>query len=107
MPRQLPDNLLLLQVADAKKHLITVPLTRSFSFPHKFDGIFGAAKVMLRPASEGTGVIAGVPQTTECIMLMTWQNEVLGVDKAAPQASMDAPCTAHAGMHAMLLRRVS
>ncbi|CAL5223495.1 g6021 [Coccomyxa viridis] len=46
-------------VADAKKHLITVPLTRSFSFPHKFDGIFGAAKVMLRPASEGTGVIAG------------------------------------------------
>ena len=49
------------QVADAKKHLITVPLTRSFSFPHKFDGIFGAAKVMLRPASEGTGVIAGAP----------------------------------------------
>lgn len=46
-------------VADAKKHLITVPLTRSLSFPHKFNGIFGAAKVMLRPASEGTGVIAG------------------------------------------------
>ena len=36
-----------------------VPLTRSSSFPHKFDGIFGAAKVMLRPAAEGTGVIAG------------------------------------------------
>ena len=50
------------QVADGKKHLITVPLTRSFSFPHKFDGIFGAAKVMLRPASEGTGVIAGLFQ---------------------------------------------
>ena len=36
-----------------------VPLTRSSSFPHNFDGIFGAAKVMLRPAAEGTGVIAG------------------------------------------------
>ena len=46
-------------VVDAKKHFITVPLTRSQSFPHRFDGIFGAAKVMLRPASEGTGVIAG------------------------------------------------
>lgn len=46
-------------VTDAKKHFITVPLTRSSSFPHRFDGIFGAAKVMLRPAAEGTGVIAG------------------------------------------------
>ena len=94
-------------MADAKKHLITVPLTRSFSFPHKFDGIFGAAKVMLRPASEGTGVIAGAPRTTECIILMAWQSEVLEVDKAAPWASTDAPCTAHAGMHTMLLHCVS
>lgn len=46
-------------VLDAKKHFIAVPLTRSFSFPHRIDGIAGAAKVMLRPASEGTGVIAG------------------------------------------------
>ena len=38
---------------------LQVPLTRGSSFPHKFDGIFGAAKVMLRPAAEGTGVIAG------------------------------------------------
>lgn len=46
-------------VVDAKRNLITVPLTKNNSFPHRFDGIFGAAKVMLRPASEGTGVIAG------------------------------------------------
>ena len=46
-------------VLDAKKHFVSVPLTRSFSFPHRIDGIAGAAKVMLRPASEGTGVIAG------------------------------------------------
>jgi hypothetical protein len=47
-------------VRDAEKHLITVPLTRGFSFPHRYEGIFGAAKVMLRPAAEGTGVIAGL-----------------------------------------------
>lgn len=44
---------------DAKKNLIKVPITRNFSFPHRIDGEAGAAKVMLRPASEGTGVIAG------------------------------------------------
>lgn len=46
-------------VADAKRNMVTVPLNKASSFPHRFDGIFGAAKVMLRPASEGTGVIAG------------------------------------------------
>eukprot|EP00884_Botryococcus_braunii_P017242 jgi/Botrbrau1/4200/Bobra.0044s0005.1 len=44
---------------DAKKNLIKIPVTRNFSFPHRIDGEAGAAKVMLRPASEGTGVIAG------------------------------------------------
>lgn len=46
-------------VADAKRNLVTVPLNKNNSFPHRIDGIFGAAKVMLRPAAEGTGVIAG------------------------------------------------
>lgn len=46
-------------VAQAKRRLVTVPLNENASFPHRIDGIFGAAKVMLRPASEGTGVIAG------------------------------------------------
>jgi small subunit ribosomal protein S5 len=46
-------------VVDAKRKLVTVPLTKTNSFPHRFDGRFGSAKVMLRPASEGTGVIAG------------------------------------------------
>lgn len=46
-------------VTDAKANLISVPLTKNKSFPHRFDGIFGSAKVMLRPAAEGTGVIAG------------------------------------------------
>ncbi|DBA93220.1 TPA: ribosomal protein S5 [Trebouxia sp. C0005] len=46
-------------VVGAKNELVRVPLTNSATFPHRIDGYFGAAKVMLRPASEGTGVIAG------------------------------------------------
>jgi small subunit ribosomal protein S5 len=46
-------------VADAKKHTVTVPLTKVSSIPHRANGIAGGAKVMMRPASSGTGVIAG------------------------------------------------
>ncbi len=46
-------------VADGKKHLIEVPLTKSNSIPHPSNGVGGGAKVMIRPASSGTGVIAG------------------------------------------------
>ncbi len=45
-------------VEDAKKHLVLVPL-RDRSIPHPVTADFGAAKVLLRPASKGTGVIAG------------------------------------------------
>lgn len=46
-------------VSDARKHAIDVPLTKSNSIPHPTNGIGGGAKVMIRPASPGTGVIAG------------------------------------------------
>src|SRR3989449_10040645 len=45
-------------VEDAKKQLIEVPL-RKTTIPHEVIGYFSASKVLLRPASEGTGVIAG------------------------------------------------
>ena len=45
-------------VEDAKKHMISVPL-KNGSIPHTITGIFGAGKVFLKPAAEGTGVIAG------------------------------------------------
>lgn len=47
-------------VDDAKKHMISVPL-KNGSIPHTITGIFGAGKVFLKPAAEGTGVIAGGP----------------------------------------------
>ena len=46
-------------VADAKKHIITIPLTKYFSIPHPITGRSGAAKIMLRPSATGSGVIAG------------------------------------------------
>ena len=48
-------------VDDAKKNMFTVPVTEAGSIPHAVDGRFGAGRVLIRPAIEGTGVIAGGP----------------------------------------------
>ena len=45
-------------IEDAKKNIIKVPM-RNTTIPHDVFGKFGAAKVFMKPASEGTGVIAG------------------------------------------------
>src|SRR5262249_1905680 len=42
----------------AKKNLIKVPLTNN-TIPHQVTGLFGSGRVLLKPAAEGTGIIAG------------------------------------------------
>ncbi|MDI6453437.1 30S ribosomal protein S5 [Peloplasma aerotolerans] len=45
-------------IEDAKTNLINVPIVGT-SIPHQVTGNFGAGKVFMKPASEGTGIIAG------------------------------------------------
>ncbi len=52
-------------LAKAKKSLVSVPMAGS-TIMHEVTGEFGAAKVLMKPASEGTGVIASGPVRAVC-----------------------------------------
>lgn len=48
-------------VEDAKKNMFKVPLTETGTLPHEVLGVYGAGRVLMKPATPGTGVIAGGP----------------------------------------------
>lgn len=52
-------------ILQANRQMITVPL-KGDTIPHMVIGQFSAAKILLKPASEGTGVIAGGPVRAVC-----------------------------------------
>jgi small subunit ribosomal protein S5 len=86
-------------VADGKKHLVDVPLTKSNSIPHPVNGAGGGAKVMMRPAAPGTGVIAGGAVRT--VLELAGVRNVL-----AKQLGSDNPLNnARAAVHALTTLR--
>ena len=53
------DKIIKKAIEDAKKNVFNVAIVNGTTIPHEIVGKFGAGEILLRPASEGTGVIAG------------------------------------------------
>jgi small subunit ribosomal protein S5 len=62
-------------IESAKRNVFRVPIVNNSTIPHMVVGRFGAGKVVLRTASEGTGVIAGGP--VRAVLELAGINDVL------------------------------
>ena len=58
----------------AKRNVITVPMIHGTT-PHEVTGVYGSGKVFLKPASEGTGIIAGGP--VRAVVELAGYNDIL------------------------------
>ncbi|MCL2339670.1 MAG: 30S ribosomal protein S5 [Actinomycetia bacterium] len=85
-------------VEDAKKNLFEVPLTPEGTLPHEVLGTYGAGKVLLKPATPGTGVVAGGP--VRALMELAGVKNVLSKSLGTNNA-MNTVKAAAAGLQAL------
>ena len=88
-------------VEDAKKNMFTVPLTAEKTLPHEILGEYGAGRVLIKPATPGTGVIAGGPVraimelagVTDVLTKSLGTNNAMNIVKAAAEGlkNMQSP----------------
>lgn len=88
-------------VEDAKKNMFEVPLTPEKTLPHAILGEYGAGRVLIKPATPGTGVIAGgaaravmeLAGVTDVLTKSLGTNNAMNVVKATAQGlkNMESP----------------
>lgn len=88
-------------VEDAKKNMFSVPLTAEKTLPHEIVGEYGAGRVLIKPATPGTGVIAGgaaravmeLAGVTDVFAKSLGTDNVMNVVKATAEGlkSMESP----------------
>ena len=88
-------------VEDAKKNMFSVPLTAEKTLPHEIIGEYGAGRVLIKPATPGTGVIAGgaaravmeLAGVTDCFAKSLGTDTVMNVVKATAEGlkNMESP----------------
>nr|YP_009313354.1 Ribosomal protein S5 [Dichotomaria marginata]SCW21608.1 Ribosomal protein S5 [Dichotomaria marginata] len=91
-------------VTDAKKHIVNVPITKFNSIPHRIHGIYGAAKVILLPSAQGSGVIAGGSVRT--ILELAGVKNILAKQLGSSNALNNAKATLNALSHLKTVNQV-